>query len=428
MTFDHPQFAPGCAGDDAADTPAPPAFTPVVEQAKGIMMATTGRPQAEAYTFLWQLSRRCNLLVRDLAAWLVTSTVHGSPNPLGQDGRGQPALAAVDALPASMNNRPSGTQSGMTTGARGHVGHFHEAGFFSSDEEFAALIVPFVEEGLAAGEPVILGYDDRKTALLRSWLADPAAAEFITGASLYATPGRAIAAYQRLFEHHTAMGARQIRIAGDVPHPGNGSRFEGWDRYEWALNTVWPDFPVWARCLYDTTTTPPDVLDVVERTHPSLVAPSGEGGASGRYQAGRAFTPLPPAPDLLQATAPQAQLIDRPAAATRRALTHIGRGLIPEAALTDLIIGAAEAVSNALVHGQPPATVRIWAAPGRVVVSVHDSGPGPADPLAGLIPATPARQHLGMGLWVMHQLDIDTALIHGPDGFTVRLRAGTIPS
>jgi hypothetical protein len=33
----------------------------------------------------------------------------------------------------------------------------------------------------------------------------------------------------------------------------------------------------------------------------------------------------------------------------------------------------------------------------------------------------------GLGLWVTHQLDLDTALVHAGDGFTVRLRAGTLP-
>jgi hypothetical protein len=133
----------------------------------------------------------------------------------------------------------------MRTGAaRGQAGHFHEAGFYRSDAESGALIVPFAEEGIAAGEPVILGYDDRKSSLLRSWLADPSAVEFVGDESLYAKPARAIAAYRRLFEFHLAMGAGQIRIAGDVPHPGNGGRFEGWDRYEAAVNTVWQDFPV----------------------------------------------------------------------------------------------------------------------------------------------------------------------------------------
>jgi hypothetical protein len=96
----------------------------------------------------------------------------------------------------------------MRTGAaRGRAGHFHEAGFYSSDAEFRALILPFAEQGIAAGEPVILGYDDRKSGLLRSWLTDPSAVEFIGDTALYATPARAIAAYRRLFETLSRIGA-----------------------------------------------------------------------------------------------------------------------------------------------------------------------------------------------------------------------------
>ena len=85
----------------------------------------------------------------------------------------------------------------MRTGAaRGHAGHFHEAGFYGSDTEFRALIVPFAEEGIAAGEPVIIGYDGRKNALVRWWLTDPSAVTFPADSGLYATPAWAIAAYR----------------------------------------------------------------------------------------------------------------------------------------------------------------------------------------------------------------------------------------
>ncbi len=319
----------------------------------------------------------------------------------------------------------------MRTGAaRGQTGHFHEAGFYSSDAEFAALIVPFAEEGIAAGEPVILGYDERKNGLLRSWLTDPFAVEFIGDKSLYATPARAIAAYRRLLEFHAARGAAQIRIAGDVPHPGNGGRFEGWDRYESAVNTVWQDFPVWGRCLYDTTTAPAAVLDVVERTHPRILAPSGQSRASSRYQDTPVFEGLPYTPDPLEHAPALIEMVSPSAAGARHALTRTGRGRIPAPILDDLLIGVTEAVSNAHLHGRPPVTVRIWATPGRVVVTVHDTGPGPADPLAGLVPApvsTPDRR-LGLGLWVMHQLDLDITLQHAGHGFTIRLRGGTLTS
>src|SRR5262245_64721851 len=84
----------------------------------------------------------------------------------------------------------------MRTGAaRGQVGHFHEAGFYGSDAEFAALVVPFVEEGVTANEPVIIGYDERKTSLLRSWLTDPSAVEVITDKSNDATAAGTIETY-----------------------------------------------------------------------------------------------------------------------------------------------------------------------------------------------------------------------------------------
>jgi anti-sigma regulatory factor (Ser/Thr protein kinase) len=308
--------------------------------------------------------------------------------------------------------------------AHGHVGHFHEAGFYRSDADFRALIVPFAEEGIAAGEPVILAYDTRKNSLLRSWLTDPSAVDFIGDKTLYAAPARAIATYRRLFESHVAKGAGQIRVAGELPQLGNGGRFEGWDRYESAVNTVWDDFPVWGRCLYNTTTAPAAVIDVVRRTHPYIVSPTGQRRASDGYQDPMAFEGLAYVPDPLEGSPPLAELVNRPAAEARHALARVTRGRIPAAALEDMLIGVTEAVANAQHHGRLPATVRIWAAPDRIVVTIHDTGPGPADRLAGLVPAagSTSDRRLGLGLWVIHQLDLDVTLRRAAGGFTVRLR------
>jgi anti-sigma regulatory factor (Ser/Thr protein kinase) len=300
----------------------------------------------------------------------------------------------------------------------------HEAGFYRSDAEFRALIVPFVEEGVAAGQPVILGYDDRKASLLRSWLSDPDGVTFLADSSLYATPASAIASYWQLFERHTAAGATQIRIAGDVPHEGNGGRFAGWDRYEAAANVVWDRFPVWSRCLYDTTTLAPRVLDIAERTHPRIVLPSGQYESSSRFQDPADFEPLPPDPDPLEGSAPAIEVTDPSAAQVRHAVASIGRGHLLDTVMQDLVIGVSEAVSNARRHGQPPVTVRIWAASGRILVRVHDTGPGPSDPLAGLAPAAARPKLQGAGLWLMHVLGLDATLIRSDDGFTVRLAAG----
>ena len=198
----------------------------------------------------------------------------------------------------------------------------------------------------------------------------------------------------------------------------------GPDRYEAAVNTVWDDFPVWGLCLYDTANSPAVVLDAAERTHPRIVSPSGTRRANGRFQQLADFQALPPVPDPLEQTTPIIELVDRSAAEVRGALIQIGLGRVADTILDDLLLGVTVAVSNALAHGRPPATVRIWAAPDRIVISVHDQGRGPADPLAGLVPPR-GTATLGLGLWVINQLDIDVALKHADDGFTIRLRGGT---
>ena len=137
-----------------------------------------------------------------------------------------------------------------------------------------------------------------------------------------------------------------------------------------------------------------------------------------------AFEGLPYVPDPLESSRPLTELVNRPAAEARHALAQIARGRIPDPTLEDLLIGVTEAVANAQHHGRPPATVRIWASPDSILVTVHDTGPGPADRLAGQVPAagSTSDRGLGLGLWVIHQLDADVTLRHTGDGFTVRLR------
>jgi anti-sigma regulatory factor (Ser/Thr protein kinase) len=318
----------------------------------------------------------------------------------------------------------------MRTGsARDATGNFHEAGFYNSDAEFLALIHPFVTEGLAAGEPVVIGYDERKCNLLRATLRCPEQVAFIEDTSLYASPARAIEAYRQQFERHVAAGAEQIRIAGDVPHEGNGGRFAGWDRYESAVNAVWQEYPVWSRCLYDATTVHDDVRDVVVRTHRRLVTPDGGATASPHYQDVAEFVGLPPPPDSLEATTPSVRLGDASLKRTRRCVADAARECLDAAAFDELGFALSEAVINAQSYGHPPVAVRVWTAPHRVVVHVHDTGPGPPDPLTGLVPVPEGTSGAGLGLWLSHQLrEVDVSLLTDAAGFTVRLRAGSPPT
>jgi hypothetical protein len=309
-----------------------------------------------------------------------------------------------------------------TGAAHQRVGNFHEAGFFASDAEFLDLLVPFVTEGAAAGEPVLIGYDARKSELLRATLPDSDAATFITDAGLYASPAGAIEAYRRQFDWHVAAGAGQIRITGEIAQAASGGRFAGWDRYESAVNAVWQDYPVWSRCLYDATIVPDVVRDVVERTHPRLLIPGGGALVSPRYQDIVEFEPLPPSADPVETTRPALALTDATPREVRHSLAVIADGRVPVETAEELILSVSEAVENALLHGRPPITVTAWTSRDRMVVHVHDAGPGPANPLAGLVPDVSSVG--GRGLWLSHQLaGVEIALLYRADGFTVRLRS-----
>ena len=98
---------------------------------------------------------------------------------------------------------------------------------------------------------------------------------------------------------------------------------------------------------------------------------------------------------------------------------------LPTGEIDKLVFATHEAVTNALMHGRPPTLLRLWAQPDRVTVTVTDTGPGPSDPLVGLLPPEPLNDPgpgPRLGLWLTHQL-VDVAHRHDPDGYTIRLAA-----
>jgi anti-sigma regulatory factor (Ser/Thr protein kinase) len=303
-------------------------------------------------------------------------------------------------------------------------GYLHQVGFYDSDEAFCDLIRPFALDGIQAGEPVVFAYDPHKTGLLRDRLPDSPSITYCTDAGPYAAPARALVAWREVVERHLDAGAPRVRIAGDVPHPGYGRPYAGWDRYEAAIDTALGDLPVWAPCLYDTRLAPPEVVEAARRLHHDVLESDGTHRCNRSFErVGSLAGFLSPALDPIERTAPAAELVDPTPAQVRNAVRRLGAGLLELDQAEDLVTAASEAITNALIHGAPPVAVRIWIGADRVVVSVHDRGEGPADPLVGLIPLTEPGRTSGRGLWIAHQMEIDVALFAAATGFTVRLRA-----
>lgn len=313
----------------------------------------------------------------------------------------------------------------MRTGApAGRAGYFHEAVRYDSDEEFLAVVVPFLSGGVESEEPTIVALGEHNAGLVRDALGDTPVI-FHAGGDVYSRPAAAIRAYRELFAEHTAEGAHQIRVVGELPAAALGVTWDWWARYESAINDSYDEYPLWSMCAYDTRITPPAVLADVARTHPHVATPGDGHLTSADYVVPGRFLrhDLPVAPDPLQLTPPSVELVDPAPAEARAVATRLGDGVLPADAIADLRIAITETVTNAMSHGTSPVVVRCWAGPDRVVVTVTDRGNGPADPFAGLRAAAHAPVG-GLGLWLTHQLCDHVAMSVGTDGFTVRMICG----
>lgn len=106
--------------------------------------------------------------------------------------------------------------------------------------------------------------------------------------------------------------------------------------------------------------------------------------------------------------------------ATRRLLAQASLDHETEEGLVGAV---SEVVTNAVLHGAPPVRVLGWAQDGQAVITVTDQGNGPADPEAGLQPASRRPGEGGFGLWLAHQMCREVTMGRHADGFTVRLVA-----
>jgi anti-sigma regulatory factor (Ser/Thr protein kinase) len=314
----------------------------------------------------------------------------------------------------------------VRTGAgAGHHGYLHEAVYYRSAEELLAVAVPFLLDGVAAGEPTVLSFGERNAALLRRALPADSGVLFLTGGDVYARPAAAIRRYREMLAGYVAAGAGQIRILGELPTSALGVTWDWWARYESAINHAYDEFPLWSLCAYDLRRTPHAVLDDVARTHPRCLTPDGRHVPSATYTEPMTYLrenrPVPADP--LQATPPHVELTDPTAAQARAAVYAADRGALPGDDVDDLVVAVSETVTNALRHGRPPVRLRLWAGPDRIVTTVSDGGDGPKDPFAGLLPTGDGTQG-GLGLWIAHQSCNHVTSMRGPGGYTLRLTAG----
>jgi anti-sigma regulatory factor (Ser/Thr protein kinase) len=296
----------------------------------------------------------------------------------------------------------------------------HEALFYSDPAEYLAMSVPFVEAGLARGEPVLIAVPGPNLELLRRELGEIGdQVSYVDMALAGRNPGSIIPYVLHAFLGRYARAGARILAEQDW-RGREGAEYPACVQYEALVNLAFAGRDLAMLCPYDVAGLPPEAIADARRTHPVLVEP-------GTRRPSPAFTepsalvaafnkPLPSPPAGAHALAfGRGDLADVRAvvgaAAERFGVSERRRG--------QLQLAVNEIATNSIIHGNGRGVLRVWYAGGQVVAEVSGGG-RLRDPLAGLVPVPP-RQPNGRGLLLVNQLCDLVRVYSSAQGTTTRM-------
>ena len=281
--------------------------------------------------------------------------------------------------------------------------------------------LPFVRDGVRAGEPVLVAVEERKIGLLREALGEDAGAvRFEEMRGLGRNPGCIIPAWNDFVAENVAEGRRARGVGEPVWAGRSPAEIHECHQHEALLNVAFDDGPAWSLvCPYDTAALPAEVIDAARRTHP-IVA---EGGVTRRSTAyrdprvdplGGTLEPPPAAGEAMEFT-----IDDLPVVRSRTAAWAEAAGLSPVRA-ADAVLAVSELAANSVRHGGGGGLLSSWREPDRFVCEVRDRGLI-GDPLAGRRPLDADDRRCARGLWLVNRLCDLVQLRSLPDGTAVRV-------
>ncbi|XVQ89076.1 anti-sigma factor RsbA family regulatory protein [Microbispora siamensis] len=297
----------------------------------------------------------------------------------------------------------------------------HDAGLYGSDDEFLAMAVPFVRDGLGKGEPVMVTTTAGNLDLLGVALGDDARrVDYAESAYFGRRTVQRAAAFLRYRERNAARG--RVRVLAEPVWAGRSARdVVAWKRMESGLNVILAGTGVWMICPYDTRAAGPGLVEAALRTHPSISVGGRERRPSPAYTDPARFIgecdrePLPEAP-------PEA------AVATIGHLRRVRHFAAEQARLHGLAEDRAAmlcvAVHEAARYLGLPLTTRMWETFGALVCDLWAGRETECDPLAGFTPPGPDERP-GDGLWVARQICDYVDIRQEEGGWRIRLQVAT---
>jgi anti-sigma regulatory factor (Ser/Thr protein kinase) len=292
----------------------------------------------------------------------------------------------------------------------------HEVMLYDSSETFIDGAEPFIRQGVAAGEPIMVAIGAEKIDLLRSRLgADAEQVLFADMAELGANPARIIPAWQEFFDAHAG---RPMRGIGEpIWADRSPTELVECQCHEALLNVAFADAADFHLiCPYDTEQLHGDVIAEAERSHP-FVAGAPSAGYRGDHAVPQFAEPLPEPP----ADAAEHEITGDSLGDVRHFLAaEAERAGLSPARVHDLVLSAHEVASNSVRHGGGHGTLRVWLEAECLICEVRDRGQIAQQPLVGRVrPAI--GQAGGWGLWLANQLCDLVQLRELPGGSVVRL-------
>jgi anti-sigma regulatory factor (Ser/Thr protein kinase) len=302
----------------------------------------------------------------------------------------------------------------------------HGAAVIGSDAELLAVALPFLDDGLRAGDLIALSCPPETVELICEALGERRTAVLNEpGMSLLgARAPDVLGMSRRYLDRARAEGSGRLRVLSGIDFGSDPAAWREGQRYESVSNRLMGADPVSALCLYDRRRLSPQVIDSAARTHLQLVTGSSW-SPSVAFQDPGTYVPALPLPrESVEHGVPVFAVDAVPTlAGLRRQLASVIAARVPDREQQeDLHLAASEIASNAFRHGVPPVSARVWADGNLLICAISDGGTTWSDPFSGFAPAHgPDLARGGMGLWLARKLWDHVDVLPAPDGLTVRL-------
>lgn len=298
----------------------------------------------------------------------------------------------------------------------------HETLFYAGEDGFLEGALPFINDAVTAGEPILAAVSNARIELLKEALGrDAERAHFADIRLLGRNPARIIPAWHQFLEK-TAPEGRPVRGISELIWPGRSrAELTECQRDESLLNLAFDDGQAWRLlCAYDLDGLDEQVIEAAQRSHPFIARDGGSRRSNTYAHPDEAPGPFdgalpspPPGAEELAFTGERLTVL-------RRCVGGWAAQALPCAERREcLVLAVNELATNSVVHGGGRGTLRMWREAETLLCEVHDSG-RIEEPLIGR--ARPARdQQCGHGLWLVNHLCDLVQIRSTPSGTVVRI-------